>query len=256
MITCVQKNLSRLRQLFPMIKGNYFSTSYNKFVSTKATQEHRWDKLGEHIAFYSTKQYFFVAGEGLSNTATTNVLSELVTHLGQTTTLCKLLTSKEIFSFIQHSHAGGCKIICQHDDPTIIWTKGKPEAQQHPQQWFTTHVIGAEKEQAERLDWNTKNFKPQWSYKDGTSKATTANNKPTSDNVGKAWTANWQIQKDEKSAVSKLSSTGESIETMRSQLTHQQQENKKLTELTKKLKDESSKAAERYKQQTLARDQQ
>jgi hypothetical protein len=74
--------------------------------------------------------------------------------------------------------------------------------------------------------------------------------------MGKAWTANWHLQKDEKSAVSKLSSTGESIETMHSQLTHQQQENKKLTELTEKLKDESSKAAEHHKQQILERDQQ
>jgi hypothetical protein len=54
--------------------------------------------------------------------------------------------------------------------------------------------------------------------------------------------------------VSKLSSTGESIETIRSQLTHQQQENKKLTELTKKLKNESSKVAERHEQQILERD--
>jgi hypothetical protein len=256
MITCVQKNLSRLRRLFPMIKGNYYFTNYNEFVSTKATQEHRWDKLGEHIAFYSAKQYFFVAGEGLSNATTTTVLSELVTHLGQTTTLRELLTSKKIFSFIQHSQAGGCKIICQHDDPTMFRSKGKPEAQQHPRQWFTIHVIGADKEPAERLDWNTKKFEPRWSFKNGTSKTTTTYNKPTSDNMGKAWTSNWRIQKDEKSAVSKLSSTGESIETIRSQLTHQQQENKKLTELTEKLKDESSKVAERYEQQTLARDQQ
>jgi hypothetical protein len=47
-----------------------------------------------------------------------------------------------------------------------------------------------------------------------------------SDNIGKAWTANWHIQKDEKSAVSKLSSMGESKEMMCSQLTFQQQENK------------------------------
>jgi hypothetical protein len=88
---------------FPNDQGNYFNNSYNKFVSTKAMQEHRWNKLGEHISFYSAKQYFFVAGEGLSNAATTTVLSESVTHLGQTMTLCNLLTSKKNFSFIQHS---------------------------------------------------------------------------------------------------------------------------------------------------------
>jgi hypothetical protein len=66
-------------------------------------------------------------------------------------TLHNLLTSKKIFLFIQHSQAGGCKIICQHDYPTITWTKGKPEAQQHPQHWFMTHVIRAEKDPAK--DW-------------------------------------------------------------------------------------------------------
>jgi hypothetical protein len=42
---------------------------------------------------------------------------------------------------------------------------------------------------------------------------------------------------------------------MHSQLTFQQQENKKLTELTKTLKDKLSKAAECHKQQMLERDQ-
>jgi hypothetical protein len=95
MITCVQRNLTRLQRLFPMIKGNYYLNSYNEFISTKATKEHRWDKLGEHIMFYSSKQYFFVTGEGLSNTATSTVLAEQVTHLGQTSTLRELLTSKK-----------------------------------------------------------------------------------------------------------------------------------------------------------------
>jgi hypothetical protein len=92
MITCIQRNL---RRLFPMIKENFYLNSYNEFISTKATQEHRWDKLGEHILFYSSKQYFFAAGEGLSNAVTSTVLSEQVTYLGQTSTLCKLLTSKK-----------------------------------------------------------------------------------------------------------------------------------------------------------------
>jgi hypothetical protein len=55
MVTCVQRNLTRLRRLFSMIKGNYFLNSYNEFILTKATQEHRWEKLGEHISLYSSK---------------------------------------------------------------------------------------------------------------------------------------------------------------------------------------------------------
>jgi hypothetical protein len=69
------------------------------------------------------------------------------------------------------------------------------------------------------------------------------------------WTANWCIQKGKKSAASKLSSAGKSIGTMRSQLTIQQQENKKLTELTDRLKAESNKEAECHKWQILERDQ-
>jgi hypothetical protein len=34
-----------------------FAYWYNEFISTKATQEQQWDKLGEHISFYSSKQY-------------------------------------------------------------------------------------------------------------------------------------------------------------------------------------------------------
>jgi hypothetical protein len=85
------------------------------------------------------------------------VWSKPVTHLGQTSTLYNLLTSKTIFTFIQHSQVGGCKIICQHDDPTIIHSKGKVETQ-HPHTWFTTNTIGVDKDLTEQPDWNTKTF--------------------------------------------------------------------------------------------------
>jgi hypothetical protein len=174
-------------------------------------QEHWWNKLGEHIAFYGSKQFFFVSGEGLSNAETSTVLSEQVTHLVQTSTLQDLLTSKKIFTFIQHSWSGGCKIICQHNDPTIIWSKGKSEAQQHPCVWFTTHKIGAEKDPAEQLNWSTKKFEPRWSYTVGEAKDATPSQQSAADNIGKQWTAHWPIQKDKKSAVSELSSSGNSI---------------------------------------------
>jgi hypothetical protein len=138
-----------------MIKGDYLDSGFNKFVSTKATPEQHWDNLGEHITFYSTKQYFFVPGEGLTNTTESTVLSEAVTHLGQTTTLHALLASKKIFAFIQQSQAGGCKIICQHDNPTIIRSKGKSD-KQHPCARFSANIIGVDKDQSEQLDWNTK----------------------------------------------------------------------------------------------------
>jgi hypothetical protein len=49
------------------VNGDYFNNRFNKLVSTKATPEQQWDKLKEHILFYSTKQYFFVTGTCLSN---------------------------------------------------------------------------------------------------------------------------------------------------------------------------------------------
>jgi hypothetical protein len=140
-----------------LIKGNYYTNHYNEFILTKATQEHQWNKLREHIAFYSSKQYFFVAGEGLSNAETSAVLSKQVTHLGQTSTLQELLTSKDFHIHpALYSRSGGRKIMCQHDDPAIIQSKGKSIVQQHPCVWFTTHVIGAEKDPSEQLDQSTK----------------------------------------------------------------------------------------------------
>jgi hypothetical protein len=83
----------------------------------------------------------------------------------------------------------------------------------------------------ERLDWSTKTFEPQWSYKIGAGSPAVTGKQSATD-IGKQWTTNWCIQKDNKSAVSKLSSTGKSIETIQSQLTAQQQANKELMELT------------------------
>jgi hypothetical protein len=63
MIPGVQRNLTRLPRLLPMIKGNYYTNHNNEFISTKVTQEHWWDKLGEHIAFYSSKQFYSSQGK-------------------------------------------------------------------------------------------------------------------------------------------------------------------------------------------------
>jgi hypothetical protein len=73
--------------------------------------------------------------------------------------------------------------------------------------------------------------------------------------MGKQWSTNWRMQKDEKLAVSKLSSSGDSIDTIRSQLTLQQQQNKKLIDLTEKLKEDSKKESELHHQQMTKRDQ-
>jgi hypothetical protein len=79
--------------------------------------------------------------------------------------------------------------------------------------------------------------------------------KQSAPDIGKQWTKNWRIQKDDKSAVSKLSSTGKSIETIQSQLSAQQKANKELTELKVKLKEASKKETESHKQQMIDQDQ-
>jgi hypothetical protein len=242
MITCTQKNLTQVRRLLSMLNRNYPENGFNEFVSNKATLEHCWAKLGEHIAFYSNKKYFFVAGEGLTNTKRSTVLSEQVTHQGQKSTLRDLLSSKKIFTFIQHSRSGGCKIICQYDEPTIIRSKGRTETL-NVREWFSANIIRTNTDPAGRLDWHTKKFEPRWTFKLGAyNNPESGTSKPT-DNTGKAWTANWRVQKDERSAISKLSSNGESIKTIKSQLAIQQEENKRLIDLNKKIKETTAKEA-------------
>jgi hypothetical protein len=55
MVTCAQNNLARVCFLLSMLNGDYHNNGFNKFVLTKATPEQRWDKLEEHITFYSSK---------------------------------------------------------------------------------------------------------------------------------------------------------------------------------------------------------
>jgi hypothetical protein len=246
MATCAQKNLARVRRLLSMLNGDYYNNGFNEFVSTKATPEQRWDKLEDHINFYSAKKYFFVAGEGLSTVNKSKVLSEIVTHQGKISNLRDLLTANKIFAFIQHSRQGGCKIICQHDDPTISPLKPKA-ATTHPRTWFITNIIG--QDTTDSLDWTTKKFEPRWSFERGINNAITKETPKAPSTIGKNWSSNWKMQREEKSVVSRLSSTGDSIETIRSQLTAQQQENTRLIEENKKIKEESQREAESLKDQ-------
>jgi hypothetical protein len=164
MVTCAQKNLARVWHLLSMLNRDYHNNGFNKFVSTKATPKQIWDKLEEHITFYSSKNIFFVAGEGLSNMNKSKVLSKSMTHQGKTSNLQDLLTAKKIFATIQHSQQGGCKIICQHNDLTISPLKPKAAAT-NPRTWFTTNIIG--EDTTECLDWTTKKFEPKWSFERG-----------------------------------------------------------------------------------------
>jgi hypothetical protein len=240
MATCAQKNLARVRRLLSMLNGDYYNNGFNEFVSTKATPEQQWDKLHEHINFCSSKKYFFVAGAGLSNVNKSKMLSESVTYQGKTSNLQDLLTANKIFAFIQHSRQGGCKIICQHDDPTISNLKPKA-ATTHPRTWFTTNII--RQDTTDSLDWTTKKFEPRWSFERGINNATTKETPKAPNTIGKNWSSNWKMQREEKSVVSRLSSTGDSIEMIRSQLTSQQQETR-LIEENKKIKEESQREAE------------
>jgi hypothetical protein len=188
------------------------------------------------------KKYFFVAGKGLSNINKSKVLSKSVTYQGKTSNLRDLLTANKIFAFIQHSRQGGCKIICQHNDLTI--SPLKPEAATtHPRTWFT-NIIG--QDTTDSLDWTTKKFEPQWSFEKGINSTTTKDTSKAPSALGKNWSSNWR---EEKSVVSRLSSTGDNIETICSQLTTQQQQNTRLIKQNKKIKDESQQESESLKSQ-------
>jgi hypothetical protein len=97
MVTCAKKNLARVRRLLAMLNGDYNNNGFNEFKSTKATPEQRWDSLEEHINFYSSKKYFFVAGEGLTTVNKSKVLSETVTHQGKTSNLREPAHKKQNF---------------------------------------------------------------------------------------------------------------------------------------------------------------
>jgi hypothetical protein len=111
-------------------------------------------------------------------------------------------------------------------------------------EWFNANIIGINTNPSDPLDWNTKKFEPRWSFKLGTNNNPETSTTKPPESTGKTWMANWHIQKDNRSAVSKLSSNGESIKTIRSQLAIQQEENKKLTELNKTIKVVTAKEAE------------
>jgi hypothetical protein len=113
-------------------------------------------------------------------------------------------------------------------------------------EWFTTNIIGINTDSAEQLDWNTKKFEPRWTFKLGTNNNPESGSSKPTDSTGKTWTANWHVQKDNQLAVSKLSSNGESIKTIKSQLAIQQEENKQLTDLNKKIKEATAKEAEEW----------
>jgi hypothetical protein len=192
------------------------------------------------------KKYFFVAGKGLSTVNKSKVLSESVTYQGKTSNLCDLLTANKIFAFIQHSRQGGCKIICQYDDLTISPLKLKSAAT-NPRTWFINNIIGMDT--TDSLDWTTKKFKPRWSFEKGINSAVTTETSKTTNALSKNWSSNWKMNREERSVVSKLSSTGDSIETMQSQLTIQLQENTKLIEQNKKLKEDSQRESDSLKGQ-------
>jgi argininosuccinate lyase len=63
------------------------------------------------------------------------------------------------------------------------------------------------------------------------------------------WSSNWKMQRDERLVESKLSSTGNSIKMIWSQLTIQQQENTKLIEQNKKIREDSQQESDVLRRQ-------
>jgi hypothetical protein len=115
-----------------MDSTNSFQTKWHLSISGTS-----WVNI---LLFYSNKKFFFVAGKGLTNTTKSSVSPNKSPTRANSQPY--ETSSPEIFTFIQNSWAGGCKIICQYDKPTIISSKGQTETL-NVREWFTTNIIGA-----------------------------------------------------------------------------------------------------------------
>jgi hypothetical protein len=247
-VSCEQKNIARVRRFFQALHDQYFYTGFNEFVSTKCNMDQRWDCLNQHIEFLADKLYFYVTGSGLDEAHNCAILDEQVTYEKKKSTLRELLADKGIFSFIQQAkYRGGSKLICQHS--ALVETKiNKKATTISPRTWFIDTLIIDDGN-----NWTTKQFnvrnklilgKPTSKTNQQPTKYETKKSGPIPVNI-------WKVKADERSrAQSKVSEGGESLDSIRSQLTEEQEKNKKLTEDNQKLCNDNDTLKERMEKLT------
>jgi hypothetical protein len=129
---------------------------FNEFVSAKCNSDQRWDCLNQHINFLADKLYFYVVGTGLDDAHNNMILDESVTHNGEQCSLRELLASKGLYAFIQKTRYGGTsKLICQHT--AVFETKdGTNNVSIAPRSWFVNEII-----MADGNNWTSRQFNPK-----------------------------------------------------------------------------------------------
>jgi hypothetical protein len=235
-----------------VLRGKYLQLGFKEFMSTTCNMDQRWNLLVEHINFVKDQTYFYVSGQGLNNVELSNALQDEVTHGGATMTLVQLLAKQGIFAFMQKSKkSNSSKIICQHATTMEHDKKGAKNSKQHValKTWFVEKII-----KKECSGWTATNFSPRRANYIGV-----PNNKPiivppvqTDAVPGNVW----RQKAEERSRTSKLSGTGESIDSIQTQYTEQLAANKTLTESNKKLQDENQTLAQKLENLTTQKDNQ
>ena len=230
-VICEQKNLSRIRRLLEELHGENLKYGFNEFVSTKCNADQRWECLNQHITAVLSKQYFYVTGAGLDDV--TNILDEPVTFAGKTGSFRSLLNSKGLYAFIQNAkYGGGSKLVCQHE-ANFETKSGSKTTTISPRAWFVNEII-----MADNNDWTIRQFNPRHKLYPGRPMGKNAQQSPSISESKKSHVPIniWQQRADEKSRTqSKASEGNESLESLRSQLTEEQSNNKRLSEENSKL---------------------
>jgi hypothetical protein len=248
-VACEQKNISRVRRFLQVLHDQYLMMGFNEFVSTKCNTDQRWECLNQHINFLADKMYFYVVGAGLDDAHNNMILDESVTHNGEQFSLRELLASKGLYAFIQQTRYGGpSKLICQHTAlfETKVETKNVSIA---PRSWFVEEII-----MADGNNWTARQFNPKHKHTLGVSTRSTKQ-QPTTTNykantvpvniwkhkaLARATAQTATAETTEAAGTEEASQGDASFASIQSQLTEEQDKNKRLAEDNRKLAGENT----------------
>jgi hypothetical protein len=248
-VACEQKNISRVRRFLQVLHDQYLMMGFNEFVSTKCNSDQRWECVYQHIKFLADKLYFFVVGAGLDDAHNNMILDESVTHNGEQCSLRELLASKGLYTFVQQARYGGpSKLICQHT-ATFETKVGANKVSIAPRSWFIDEII-----LADGNNWTARQFNPKHKHMLGESTKSSKQQPTTSSykantvpvNIWKQKAAEREIaqpkqaETTEATGVEEESQGDASFESIRSQLTEEQEKNRALAEDNRKLAGENT----------------
>jgi hypothetical protein len=248
-VACEQKNISRVRRFLQVLHDQYLMMGFNEFVSTKCNPDQRWECVNQHINFLADKLYFYVVGAGLDDVHNNLILDESVTHNGEQCSLRELLASKGLFAFVQQArYRGPSKLICQHT-ATFETKVGANKVSIAPRSWFIDEII-----MADGNNWTARQFNPKHKHMLGVSTKSSKQQPTTSSykantvpvNIWKQKAAERaiaqpkQAETTEATGVEEESQGDASFESIRSQLTEEQEKNRALAEDNRKLAGENT----------------